>query len=377
MEENLIMKRRNLLALAASAFAATSLGATRSAWAADDPILHASWDEIVAQAKAEGEVVWYNWFLQPKLRELAAPFEQEYGIKVTIPDGTQNGNFDKFLADGARPTGDIDVMTFPGDTLDTFDPAATLLGPLDILPDAAKLRTKINGGDSKGFAVAYWGNQTGFAYDPDKIAEADLPQTWDEVSAYVQAHPLQFAFNDLRKGGAGNAFVQAVIRNTVSAADIEAHNFGPAWDWLNANKDNYGFTASNADSLTRLSGGEFTIVSAWEDHLASLQKSGEVDKRLKFYIPKFGMPGGGNVAGVAANAPHKAAAMVFISWLTSAQTQIALANEMGTAPVNADAVGQGNSTITAEQRGYAVEWFPAATLGNPIKAEYLEKVVLQ
>ena len=198
-----------------------------------------------------------------------------------------------------------------------------------------------------------------------------------ELTAYIQANPLQFAFNDLRKGGAGNALVQAAIRSTVSQADIEAHNFGAAWDWLNTYKDMYGFTSSNADSLTRLSGGEFTIVSAWEDHLASLQKAGEVDKRLKFYIPKFGMPGGGNVVGVPTNAAHKAAALVFISWLTSAKAQIMLANEMGTAPVNADAVGQGNSTVTAEERSYSVEWFPASTLGNPIKAEYLEKVVLQ
>jgi putative spermidine/putrescine transport system substrate-binding protein len=88
------------------------------------------------------------------------------------------------------------------------------------------------------------------------------------------------------------------------------------------------------------------------------------------------MPGGGNAAGVPTNAPHKAAALLFLSWLTSADTQVLLANEMGIAPVNADAVGKGNSTVTAEQRHYAIDWLPPA-VQKATDAEYLEKVVLQ
>ena len=44
---------------------------------------------------------------------------------------------------------------------------------------------------------------------------------------------------------------------------------------------------------------ELVIVSAWQDHLFSLQKQGAITDRLKFYVPKFGMPGGGNVVTVA------------------------------------------------------------------------------
>jgi len=363
-----MMNRRMVLALAA----ALTMGAPAMA----EDILTTPWDDIVAQAKQEGEVVWYNWFLQPRLRELVAGFEEEYGIKVTIPDGTDAGNFEKFLADGQRPTGDIDVMSLPGDKLPKFDIAAYLMGPLDILPGHEKLRTQINGGDSKGYAVAYWGNQTGFAYDPTRIEEADLPQTFEDLTAFIDANPMAFAFNDLRNGGAGKAFMQAVVRSTVAQNDVTSGNYQAAWDWFIGHRDNYGFTASNADSLTRLNGGEFVIVAAWEDHLASLQKQGEVDTRMKFYIPQFGMPGGGNVVGVPQNAPHKAAALLFISWLTSAETQIMLSQEMGIAPVNADAVGQGGGSVTAEQRAYSIDWFPVP-IADPLQAEYLEKVVLQ
>ena len=40
---------------------------------------------------------------------------------------------------------------------------------------------------------------------------------------------------------------------------------------LSSKKDALIRTASNADSLTRLNDGELVIVSAWQDHLFSLQ----------------------------------------------------------------------------------------------------------
>ncbi|MGV2129451.1 ABC transporter substrate-binding protein [Agrobacterium vitis] len=355
------------------ATALISLTAAGVSTAAGD-ILKEPWDEIVSQAKQEGEVVWYNWFLQPRFRELVAGFEKEYSIKVTIPDGTPDGNLSKFLAEKDRSEGDIDVMSLAGDALPKFDVSALLIGPLENLPDYSKLRTKINGGDGKGYAVAFWGNQTGFAYDPTQVDEAKLPQTFDELSAWIKENPQTFAFNDPRGGGAGNAFLQAVVRNTVTQTNLIADNYQAAWDWFSANKENCGFTASNADSLTRLNGGEFQLVSAWEDHLAGLQKKGEVDKRMKFYIPKFGMPGGGNVVGIPTNAKHKAAALVFVNWLTSAETQGLLGKEMGSAPVNSDAkVPDGG--VPSEQRANSTDWLEVKQT-DAVKAQFLEKVVL-
>ncbi|WP_180897285.1 ABC transporter substrate-binding protein [Martelella soudanensis] len=342
--------------------------------AAADDLTSKPWDEIVAQAKQEGEVVWYNWFLQPKFRELMKGFEDEYGIKVTIPDGTNDGNFNKFLAEHNRKTGDIDVMSVPGDALAKFDPTAYFVGPLDILPDFANLRTEINNGDGQDHAVAFWGNQTGFAYDPTAVDEATLPQSFEEVTAWIKDHPMAFAFNDPQGGGAGKAFIQMAVRSTVSDAEIEAGNFDGAWAWFASVNGDYGYTASNADSLTRLNGGEFHLVPAWEDHLAGLQKKGEIDKRMQFYIPEFGMLGGGNAVGVPANAPHKAAGLVFVDWLTSAETQDMFAAEMGSSPVNASAKGVPGG-VPPEQRAYSRDWLSAATTDD-ITRQFLEKVVL-
>ncbi len=353
--------------------AIAGLTLTRPTLAAED-IVKKPWTEIIEQAKQEGEVVWFNWYLQPRFRELTKSFEQKYGIKVTIPDGTSDGNLSKFLAEHGRSVGDIDVMSIGGDQLPKFDVASYFLGPLNILPEYSKLRTQINGGDSKGYAVTFWGNQTGFAYDPTRLDEAKLPQSFDELTAWIKQYPQAFAFNDTRGGGAGNAFLQAVVRAKVKQTDILSGNYQPAWDWFSINRANYGFTASNADSLSRLNGGEFQIVAAWEDNLAGLQQKGEIDKRMKFYIPKFGLPGGGNVVGIVSNARHKAAGLVFVDWLTSAATKALLNKELGSAPVNSSTL-MALDALPTEQRSYSVEWLPV-NQADAIKSQFLEKVVL-
>lgn len=355
-------------------FAAIAVSLSAGASLAADDFLAKPWNEIVAQAKQEGQLVWYNWYLQPRFRELTKGFEEKYGIKITIPDGTADGNFSKFLAERDRQQGDIDVMSVPGDRLAQFDVSAYFTGPLNALPNFVKLRTKINGGDGKDYAVAFWGNQTGLAYDPTRVDETKLPQSFEELTAWIKANPQAFAFNDPRGGGAGNAFIQAAVRGTTTEANLKANNYQASWDWFSANKNDYGFTSSNADSLTRLNGGEFQLVAAWEDHLAGLQQKGEVDKRMKFYIPKFGMPGGGNAIGIPANAKHKAAALVFVDWLTSAETQELLAKEVGASPVNSDAKGVPGG-VPVEQRAYSTDWFPIKDT-DAIKAQFIEKVVL-
>ena len=95
---------------------------------------------------------------------------------------------------------------------------------------------------------------------------------------------------------------------------------------------------------------------------------------MKFYIPKFGMPGGGNAIGIPANAKHKAAALVFVDWLTSAETQDLLAKEMGASPVNADSKGVPGG-VPVEQRAYSTDWFSIKET-DAIKAQFIEKVVL-
>lgn len=368
-----------LLLVAGMVFAGGSAETEAAVGAAS--ILEMSWDEIVAQAQEEGEVVWYHWYLQDRFREIVEGFEAEYGIDVTIPDGALDGNVNKLLAERNRATGDIDVLSTGGEYTQRMDMTELYLGPItDVLPDGELLRTAINGGESNGYAVAFWGNQTGIAYDPLRIDEADLPQTVAEFAAWIEAHPGQFGFN-YENGGAGPAFFESVSRDLLPSVDFSDGDdsdakiaaLAPAWEWFNDLEDLYVITGGNADSLTRLNDGEFVLVPAWEDHLAGLQQSNQIDDRIRFYIPEFGMPGGGNIVGVPANAPHPAAALLLVSWIASAETQTRFNAELGAAPQHPEA-DSSQALVPMEQRAYSADWAP-----NPFqqvfRAEFGENVI--
>ena len=52
------------------------LASTATAFAGDLSTM--SWDDIVAQAKEEGEVTWYVWYLRDDFRRAVKTFEEEY-----------------------------------------------------------------------------------------------------------------------------------------------------------------------------------------------------------------------------------------------------------------------------------------------------------
>jgi putative spermidine/putrescine transport system substrate-binding protein len=344
-----------------------------------------SWNQIVAQAKKEGQVNWFQWYFQDRFRQQVKAFETETGIKVTIPDGSHDANLNKLLAEKDRSEGDIDVISLGGSDLTKLKPEQYFFGPINsMLPDGSKLRYTIEGGDSKDYAPAFWGNQTGIAYNPDRINEADLPRTLDQFSAFLEKNPNEFGFNAAKAGGgSGPAFIEAVTRKLVPDIDYasgasnpdELKKLAPAWDWFNQHKDQFIITASNADSITRLTSGEFMMVASWEDLVVGLQKKGEVPKNIAVYIPDFGLPGGGNVVSIPANAKHKAAALVFINWLTSGKTQTTFSAEFGSAPQNPDADAS-VALIPASDRSKGFTWAPKP-LGDDINNQFVEHVTLK
>lgn len=339
-----------------------------------------SWDEIVAQAQEEGEVSWYVWYFQDRFRPVVEAFEAEYGIDVTIPEGTGQGNADKMLAERGRDVGDIDVFAWGFNDFDTVDVTEIFL-PLDMLPKDDGRVGELLGVDGKGHVVAFWGNQTGIAYDPAHVAEADLPQTADEIAAFWAQNPGKFGFN-YEKGGSGPSFFQNMIRVT---ADLDMSNGEVSDDRLSAAEKGFALfqdqaedivvTASNVDSITRLSDGELWMVPAWEDHLAGLQNNGEVRDDIKFYIPEFGMNGGGNGVAIPVNAPNPAAAAVFVNWLASAETQTMFNQTFGTAPMHAEA-DDSAALVPNAQRANQTAWGAQPFRGELEKA-FIEQVILE
>lgn len=339
-----------------------------------------TWDDVVTQAKAEGEVTWYVWYLQDDLRRAVQAFEDEYGIDVIIPEGTNAGNADKLLAESGRDQGDIDVFAWGFDSFATVD-LGTLFQPLSMLPvDDGRVNeiTGINGGD---YALAFWGNQSGIVYDPDTINAADLPQTPEDFAAFWQANPGKFGFN-YENGGSGPSFYQNVLRifsgldfSDGSDAEERIAALQSGFDFFNEYADHYVITGSNADNIIRVSDRELWLAPAWEDHLAGLQNRGEVRDDLAFYIPAMGMNGGGNGVAMPINAPRPAAAAVFIDWLTSAETQTMFNRDFGTAPMHAEA-DDSFALVPMAQRAYQQAWAAQPFQGAMIEA-FIDNVILE
>jgi putative spermidine/putrescine transport system substrate-binding protein len=258
------------------------------------------------------------------------------------------------------------------------------MAPSFQMPGVANLDKKLGsfqeGVETMGYLVPLYRNQTGFLYDPDKIT--DPPQTWEELVTFIQENPKQFAFCDPNKGGTGQAMVFTSVINLTGGLEqyqsdkeldqAKADKWSAVWDFFNANEDNYVLTASNQESLDQLNQGAVSLIIAWDDDTQQALSDGTLFKRAKMYIPEMGLPGGGDTVGIPKNAPHKAAAFLFIDF-TSPEMQL---NERHgfSYPARTD-VATENALSPEEQRqanGYP-GIPPAQSLCNDVTKEVLMK----
>jgi putative spermidine/putrescine transport system substrate-binding protein len=351
--------RRHFLSAVLGATALAGLPGV--AWGADD-FLTMPWDKVVEAAKAEGEVTFYAWWGEEFWRTAAKDFEAKHGIKVTVVTGDRVANIGKVLSEASSASGTIDALLVGGVELKSLLDAKALYGPLvGVIPNSDKLDPNLSkiqeGYATEGRLVPVYRNQTGLVYDPEKVPNP--PQTWAEFITWLDANPGKFAFNDPSKGGSGQAFVQAAIANILGdegkyQGDTEVKpekiaDWGKVWDWFNANESKFTITSSNNDSLDRVNQGEVLMAPAWDDDTAVSLSKGTLFKRAKLYIPEFGMPGGGDSLGIPTNAPHKAAAMLFIAYLIEADVQKQLNKIIGSYLARVDVSGD-NALIPDEQR---------------------------
>jgi putative spermidine/putrescine transport system substrate-binding protein len=374
------MKRRTFgIALAAT------LALAGSAIAADD-YLKMPWDQVVAAAQADKNkgIVFYSWWGEEFWRDAAKDFEARTGIPVKVVIGDRAANISKVVAEAAQAEGTIDVLHTGGVEIKSLLDAKALYGPLKgVIPDSDKLDPTLftiqEGFATDGRLVPVYRNQVGFLYDPEKVPNP--PQTWAEFTAWLDANPGQFAFNDPSKGGSGQAFVQTALLNVLGedgkkyagATDVDPANtaaWTKAWEWFNANQDKFTITASNNDSIDRVNQGEVSMAAAWDDDTAVNLAKGALFKRAKLYVPQLGLPGGGDTLGIPTNAPNKAGALLFINYLTEADTQKKLNASLGSYVARTDFKGDAALIPEEERQKNQQPWLP-----GPYKKLYIEQFV--
>jgi putative spermidine/putrescine transport system substrate-binding protein len=360
-----------LLLLSAAALSFASPSSEAPAAAAQKDVLSMSWDELVAAAKKEGQVVLYVWYKQDYFVDAMAAFKQKYGIDAqVIVSGAESANFNKAIAEKDMATGTIDAMIVGGSGIKPVMDMGLMLGPLKPrMPNADKLVPglweKQEGLATRGYLVPFMRNQTGLLYDPDKVKSP--PQTWEELTAFIDANPKRFGFNDPSKGGSGQAFVQTLLKfetggldkyyGDTAVEDADVAGWDKAWDWANKRKDKLVFTNSNNDSIQRVNDGELWLTVAWDDVAYTQMSTGALFKRAKLFIPPMGFAGGGDTLGVLKNAPHKAAAVLLVSFLTDVEQQQTL-GKVGLYPARTD-VSVTSTLLTEAERKNSLLWIPA------------------
>jgi putative spermidine/putrescine transport system substrate-binding protein len=347
------------------------------------------WDDVVAAAKTEGSVTFYSWWGEEFWKTAASDFSTKYGIETRVIMGDLTANVGKVLAEKDKKTGSVDCMLIGGEGVKSTIDAGVFYGPINkLLPNYAKLDQKLatvqEGVATKGYLAPIYRNQTGFLYDPDKVKNP--PQSWEDLVAWINANPKQFAFCDPTKGGSGQSFVQLVIDKTTGGLDkykgdtaldpAKVANWNLAWDWFNKMKDKMVITASNNDSISRLNQGEVSLIIAWDDDTQVNLKSGSLFKRAKMYIPSMGLAGGGDSAGVLKNAPHKAAGLLFVSYLTEADVQVQMNELIGSYLARTDVQGKMALLPEEERQKNGVAWVPAP-YKDYFKKEFVKNVLMK
>ncbi|MEF1285901.1 ABC transporter substrate-binding protein [Vibrio sp. M250220] len=329
-------------------------------------------DTLIKQAQDEGSVIFSVWYLQPKWREFVREFEDKYDVKVRIPEGSMDGTFNKLLAEQKREKGRMDVIAL-SPTQISLAVRQEAIAKVDQLDNYATSVHRVNNIDLNGYAIAFWGNKTGLAYNSLIIDDKEIPQTFEQLQYFITNNPKRFGYNDPNTGGAGAGFIERMVTINSDPFDPQEKptekvltQWSKAWDWFNGNKENMVISASGADSLNRLNDGEIAIAPAWEDHLLGLQNSGAISKNVKFYVPEFGMPSGGNVVAIAANTQKPAASILFTNWLVSPETQQRMHDKFGSVIMVKDTT----DTTATEVPHFNKE------LATELKKQFINKVVL-
>ena len=171
------------------------------------------------------------------------------------------------------------------------------------------------------------------------------------------------------KGGSGQAFVLTLINRVAGGLDkyygdsevdeAKIENWQLVWQWIKDRMDDrITLTTSNNDSISRLNQGELDLIVAWDDNSFNAISKGELFKDAVLYIPKFGMPGGGDTSGLLKNAPHKAAGLLLINFMSSDEGQMLFRDVMMACPARTD-IPATATLLKEEDKQYSIPWIPA------------------
>lgn len=211
---------------------------------------------------------------------------------------------------------------------------------------------------TRGIVVPIYKNQTAFLYNPEKLKNP--PVTWSQFENFITENPKKFIF--CAEGGrSGNSFkYAAMLNNEIIPSKYRLKNhivdyntpgdWEKLWQWFQKNFKNYKLSDSNYSSIRAIETGDVLLTIAFEDDTYIMKKKDQLTVPIKMYIPEFGLYGASDGVAIMENAKHKAAAVLFISYLLEKETQIAMRKTLGTYYIREDMEYTESTLIPEEER---------------------------
>jgi putative spermidine/putrescine transport system substrate-binding protein len=198
------------------------------------------------------------------------------------------------------------------------------------------------------FQLPYRASQVLLAYDTTKIAEADVPRTWDELVSWIKANPGEFIYGRPDRGGSGRNFVVRAVHeaNDRDPSLFNVDNFDPAvaeerfsraWVLLNDLApylyDNASYPAGNTPTLQLLAQGAVTMIPAWSDQVLQAITLGVLPESTGLVqLEDLPLVGGFASSTIPSNAANLECALEFGNFLLSSEVQQSVVEDIGGFP---------------------------------------------
>ncbi|WP_405370542.1 ABC transporter substrate-binding protein [Nonlabens sp. Asnod2-A12] len=304
----------------------------------------ASWEEI--EKEAHGKTVnMMMWSGDPKINSymknyVAPAMKERYNIDVELSNGQGNAVVQLIMTEKqAGKKSNIDMMWINGETFYQLRQVKGLYGPfVDQLPNAQYIdldnpfigtdfQEPINGMETP------WGNvQMTLIYNSDKVT--DLPQSREDLLAFVKANPGKFTFDN---HFTGLTFLKALLIDIAGGKDALAGDFNEEkynkysaqlWSYV---KELQPYLWKNGEAFPQNVAQMHQLFASGELLFTMSNNDAEVDNKInegvfaassRAYVPEFGTIQNSHYLGIASDAVDKAAAMVMINFMISPEAQL-------------------------------------------------------
>jgi len=349
------------------------------------------WSKLEEKARNQGAITLYVFKYEDYFRTVAASFEEETGIQVTVISSSAEGTYQKMVAE-REDRGTVDLWLLSASQVQPAVEDGLLYGPvMGRLPNAENVHPfdaqYAEGFEHGGYVVPAWRNQAVFAYNAMYVSQP--PASLADLEQWGKSNPGRFTYCDPARGGAGQAFVNSALYWLTGEPQRYFGHFDQAivdeewprlWAWLRDIGPYVVYAADNNDAIEKLGRGEVWIAVTWEEMFLQWRADGRLPDSVRAYLPAPGLPGGADFLGVPANSTRKAAALLFMNYLLSKESQGTLMGMLRMRPVRTDvAIPESLAQLMIpwkELERYRLPW-PHPGYKREYKARWAEEVAIK